>query len=131
LLISFSHFFPALIRNGARALHLLSTFSSTEPHKSLVILRLDHSHWKYLFAPWPTGFGATYYSVPRCLSMFCCFFCFWALVLLHCGKIVWKRLFQYSYIFEDLLWDLWSILEKAPWPAEKNRVCAAAGWNTL
>jgi hypothetical protein len=45
-------------------------------------------------------------SASNCLSGFCCFLCYWALVLLHCDQTVCRRLCQFPFICWDLLCDL-------------------------
>jgi hypothetical protein len=56
-----------------------------------------------LFLLWPTDCWAMCCSASNCLSIFCCYFCWWVVVLLHCDQIVCRGLFQFSYICWDLL----------------------------
>jgi hypothetical protein len=37
-------------------------------------------------------------SAFNCLHIFCCCFCCWVLVLLHCDQLECKGLFLFSYI---------------------------------
>jgi hypothetical protein len=43
------------------------------------------------------------YSASNYLNIFCCCFCCWVIVLLHCDLIKCRELFLFSYIFWGLL----------------------------
>jgi hypothetical protein len=64
------------------------------------------SWFSCLFLWGPTDHWTMCCLVFSCLSIFCCFFCYWVLVLLCCGQTMFRGLFQLSYVCWDLLYDL-------------------------
>jgi hypothetical protein len=63
-----------------------------------IVLSFSLNSRKFLFPLflWRTiGHGGTCCLVASCLSVFCCFFCCWILVLMSCGQIVCKGLLHF------------------------------------
>jgi hypothetical protein len=65
------------------------------------------------------------------MRIFCCCFCCWVLVLLHCDQIECSGLFLFSYICWDLLCALRYDLFWRKFHGLLNVYCAVVRWNIL